>query len=286
MNKKKLGAIITGVIIAGGVIFGISSIERIKPGYVGVVYSYNNGVQDQVLTQGWKFVSPTKKVTKYSVSTEQLYMSKDTKEGKGDDDSFDAICNDGKLNVDLEMSYHFDADKVPSVFTRYRGMDGQDVVNNIVRGKIKTLVNEITSQYSVIDVHMEKKAELNRAITKHLKENLSDYGITVESANLTQTRPEDAIKQAITKRSAAAQEVEAEKQKQQKAKMEAETKKIQAEGEAEAARIKAKGEADANRELQKSLTPELIKKMEIEKWNGSKATTVVNGDSKAIVNTK
>ena len=283
MKKGMIGGIIAGIVVVGALVFGFSSIERIKPGYVGVVYSLNGGVQDHVLTQGWKFVGPTKHVTRYSIATEQLYMSADEREGSKGNDAFDVICKDGKLNVDFEMSYRFDPDKVPQVFTRYRGMSGQDVVDNIVRGKIKTFVNEVTSQYTVIEAHMEKKGQLNRAITKHLKDSLEEYGITVESANLSQTRPEEAIKDAITKRSAAAQEVEAEKQKQEKAKMVAETKKIEAEGDAQAARIKAKAEADANREIQKSLTPELIKKMEIEKWNGSKATTVVNGDNKAIV---
>lgn len=286
MKKGKIGAIILGVAILGGLILGVKSIEHIKPGYVGVVYSINGGIEDKVLTQGWKLVGLTKDVTTYSVATEQLYMSADEREGSEGNDSFDVICKDGKLNIDFEMSYHFDAEKVPEVFTRYRGMSGKDVINNIVRGKIKTFTNEVTSKYTVLETHMEKKSELNKAITEHLKKELANYGITVESANLSQTRPEKGIQEAITKRSAAAQEVEAEKQKQEKAKMEAETKKIQAEGEAQAQKIKAKGEADANREIQKSLTPQLIEKMRIEKWNGSNAQTVMNGTGSPIVNTK
>lgn len=286
MSKGRIGATVLGMLITGSIAFGIVSMEHIKAGYVGVVYDMNGGVEDKVLTQGWKFVGITKHVTKYSVATEQLYMSEDKREGSKENDSFDVICKDGKLNVDFEMSYHFDADKVPFVFTRYRGMDGQEVVDNIVRGKIKTYTNEITSEYTVLEAHMEKKGELNKAITEHLKDRLSNFGITVESANLTQTRAESNIQKVINKRSESAQEIEVEKQKQEKAKMEAETKKIKAEGEAEALRIKAKAEADANRELQKSLTPELIKKLEIEKWNGSKAETVVNGTAAPIINTK
>ena len=162
------------------------------------------------------------------------------------------------------MSYSFDADKVPTVFTRYRGMSGEDVMNNVVRGKIKTYINEITSQYTVLEAHMEKKAELNGAITTHLKEKLADYGVTVESANLTRTQADAAVEQAIIERSKVAQELEAEKQKQEKAKLEAETKKIQAQAEADAALIKAQGEADANKALQSSITDELIRMTEAE----------------------
>lgn len=285
MKASKIGAILVGATLIGGTVFGILSMERIKPGYVGVVYSMNGGVQNEVLTQGWKFIGPTKKVVQYSVATEQLYMSADKKEGSKENDSFDIICKDGKLNVDFEMSYSFDADSVPDVFTRYRGMSGEDVIDNIVRGKIKTYINEVTSQFSVLEAHLEKKGELNRAITQHLKDSLANFGVTVESANLTRTTPDASVEEAITKRSAAAQELEAETLKQEQAKKEAETKKIKAQGEAEAKIIAAEAEAEANRKLQESLTPELLKKIELEKWNGSHATTVVNGESTAVVNT-
>lgn len=264
MSKRIIGAGVAAAILIGGTIFGLISMERIKPGYVGVVYSMNGGIQDKVITQGWKFIGPGKKVTQYSIATEQLYLSADEKEGSKDNDSFDVMCKDGKLNVDLEMSYSFDAEKVPDVFTRYRGMDGQDVIDNIVRGKIKTYVNEVTSQFTVLEAHMEKKGELNRAITEHLKNMLAEFGVTVESANITRTQPDAAVEAAIVERSKAAQELEAEKQRQEKAKLEAETKKISAQGEADAALIKAQGEAAANEALQKSITDELIRMTEAE----------------------
>lgn len=284
MKSKKIGAIVLGVILVGGTVFTLKSMERIKPGYVGVVYSMSGGIQDDVLTQGWKWVGPTKKVTQYSIATEQLYLS--STEGSKNDESFDVTCKDGKLNVDFEMSYSFDAEKVPEIFTRYRGMSGEDVIDSIVRGKIKTYVSEVTSQYSVLDAHLEKKAELNNAITEHLRTKLSDFGVTVESANLTRTQPDAAVEEAITRRSAAAQELEAETLKQEQAKKEAETKKIQAQGEADAQLIAAEAEAKANKILQESLSEELIEMKRIEKWNGSNAQTVVTGANTPVVNTE
>lgn len=284
MNAKRIGAILVAALLIGGTAFTITGIEKIKAGYVGVVYSMNGGVQDQVLSQGWKWVGPGKKVVQYSVATEQLYLSANENEGEKDDSSFDVMCKDGKLNVDFEMSYSFDSDNVAQLYTRYRGLDGKDIINNIVKGKIKTYVNEITSKYSVLEAHMEKKSELNNDITSHLKEKLKDFGIVVESANLTQTRADETVQAAITKRSAAAQELEAETLKQEQTKKEAETAKIKAQGEAEALIIKAQAEAEANKILSESLTDNLLKQQEIEKWNGSKAQTVVNGTDSTVVN--
>lgn len=274
MKKSMIGAIIAGVLVLGGAAGTFICIERIPAGYVGVQYSMNGGVQDEILPQGWHLISPTKKVTEYSVATEQLYMQRDEKK----DSSFDVIARDGKMNVDFEMSYSFDADKVPDLYSRYRGMSGEDIINNIVIGKIKTLVNEVTSQYSVLEAHMEKKGELNRAITEHLKKSLAEFGVVVESANLTQTRVDSTIEAAITERSKAAQELEAEKQKKEKAIVEAERKKVEAQGEADAQLIKAQGEARANEELQKSITSEMVEYKKIEKWDG-KLPTVSGSDA-------
>lgn len=283
MNKGKIGAIIAGAVVVSVGVGLMICTEKVPAGYVGVVYSMNGGIEKEVLNQGWHLVGPTKKVTTYSIATEQLYLSADKKEGSRENESFDVVCRDGKMNVDFEMSYAFDADKINELFTRYRGMSGEDVIDNIVRGKVKTFTNEVTSQYSVLEAHMEKKGEINKKLTERLKEGLAEYGINVESATLTQTRVDETIEAAITERSKASQELEAEKQRREKAELEAETKKIQAQGEADAALIKAQGEAEANRVLQESLTSELIELKRIEKWNGSNAQTVVNGTDATVV---
>ena len=284
MKKGMIGAIIAGVLTLGTSVGVLMCVEKIPAGYVGVQYSMNGGVQDEILTQGWHLVAPNKKVNLYSIRTEQLYMSKDKQEGSKDDDSFDIMTKDGQLNVDFEMAYSFDSDNVVGLFNKYGGLSGEDIVNTKVRGKIKTLLSEVTTQYTVLDVHMEKKAEVNKAITEYLRENLSAYGITVESATLSRTQPSAEVEQAIIKRTTTAQELEAEKQKQEKVALEAETKRIEAQGKADAKLIEAQAEAEANRLLEQSITPELIEMKRIEKWNGSNAQTVVNGaESTAVV---
>ena len=79
-NKGLIGSIVSGVIIVGGLVTTLLITEKIPAGYVGVQYSINGGVSDELLTQGWHLVSPTKKVSLYSIATEQLYMSKDERE--------------------------------------------------------------------------------------------------------------------------------------------------------------------------------------------------------------
>lgn len=227
---------------------------------MGVVYSAKGGVEEDTLNQGWHLVAPWKKVTEYSVATEQLYLSVDEKEGAEGNEAFEVMCKDGKMTVDFEMSYSFDPERVSELYTKYRGMNGEDIVNTIVRGKIKTFANEVSSQFTVIEAHMEKKAELNTMLTEHLRNELNSFGILVESANFTQTRVDETVEVAITERAKASQDLEAEKQRKAKAEIEAERKRIEAEGEANAQIEKAKGEAEANRLISESITPELIER--------------------------
>ena len=260
MKMGKIGAILAGLVIVVGAV----CTEKVPAGYVGVQYSMSGGISDEVLNQGWHIVSPTKKVSLYSVATEQLFMSADEKEGSKDDDSFDVVCKDGVLNVDFEMSYSFDAEKVPNIFSRYRGMSGDDIINNVIRGKVKTYTNEVTSQFTVLEAHMEKKGELNRMLTEHLRNMLADFGVEVESATLSRTTASAEVEASITKRTTTAQELEAEKQKQEKVALEAETKRIQAQGEADALLIKAQAEAEANKLLEQSISDNLIRMKEAE----------------------
>lgn len=265
MNKKgKSLFVIVPLLILAVVFFMLFCVEKIPRGYVGSVYSVNGGTSDKVLTEGWKTKMPHEKVTTYSVATEQLLMTADERDGSENNESFSATCKDGVLNVDLEMSYHFEAEDIPEIAKRYRGLSGEEIVNTRIKSKVRTYVNEVTSEYTVLEAYMDKKSELNTELTTHLQKKLEPYGIVVESATLPRTEPDEAIKQAITERSKKAQEVEAAKQEQEKQKILAETKIIEAKGEAEAAIEKAKGEAEANEIVSQSLTDKLLKQQELE----------------------
>lgn len=264
VKRKVVGGMVLIAILIVSLVLGVMCIEKIPRGHVGSIYSIRGGTSDEILTEGWHLVAPTKKVTEYSVATEQLVLTLDEREGSETDESFNATCKDGVLNVDLEMSYHFEAEDIPTIAKKYRGKSGDDIIKTIVKSKVRTYVNEVTSEYTILEAYMDKKSELNKELTEHLKEALAPYGIVVESATIPRAEPDAAIKSAITERSKKAQEVEAAKQEQEKQKILAETKIIEAQGEADAAIAAAQGEAEANRLITESLTPELLEKMEME----------------------
>lgn len=308
MAKRKglIGGVGLAVLIVGGLFIGFSCTEKIPAGYVGVVYnSLNGGVDGEVITQGWNLVSPTKKVTTYSIGIEQSYL---TSEDKGDspvDESFSTPTSDGKsLTVDLEFSYKFDQDKIADTFIKFKGQSGDTVKDTFIKPKMRAWTQEVTAKYPVTDVFGDKRQELNEALDIYLKQKFEPYGIIIDTVNFTNISTDSETAEAIQKKVTAQQELElanieaktakvqadkdkevaliAAEQEKEKAAIVAEQKKIQAEGEAQATKIKANAEAEANAKIAKSLTPELIEKQKIEKWNGSVPT--VQGNSTPIVN--
>jgi regulator of protease activity HflC (stomatin/prohibitin superfamily) len=271
MNKVnfRIGAAVSGVVILGGIIFGSMSFERIKAGYSGIIYNVNGGVEDKTLSQGWHFVAPWKKVTQYSVSTEQAFLSKGSREGSKGDDSFGVPSSDGKLlNVDLEFSYRFDAEKLATTFTRFKGQSGQQIEDNFIRAKMKSWSGEVSSRFTVMEIYGEKRAELNKAVFEQTRTRFEEYGIIIDSVNFSRIGIDEATEKSIQDRVNSQQALEKSKIEAEKAKIDAEKIKIDAQAKADATLIEAQGQARANEELRKTLTPDVVEYYKAQKWDG------------------
>lgn len=304
MSKGLVGGVTLGVVMAGGLLLGLSCAERVPTGHVGVIYDMNGGVDGEVLSQGWHLVSPTKKVTTYSIGIEQSYLTAAEKGDSPNDESFSTPTADGKsLVVDLEFSYKFDESRVAETFTRFKGQSGSDVKNSFIKPKMIAWTQEVTAKYPVTDVFGDKRQELNEALDVYLKNKFEPYGIIIDTVNFTNISTDEETQSAIQKKVTAQQELElaqieaqtakvqAEKDKQvaiieaeknkETAKIQAEQLKIKTEGEAEAKRIKSQAEADANKKISESLTPDLIEKIMYERWDGKLPT--VQGSNTPII---
>ena len=282
MNKGCLGASIVAVLAVLAVpIMWFSFIERIPAGYVGVVYSVNGGVEDEVMTQGWHFVSPTKHINEFTIGNEQLVLSKDSREGSKDDESF-AVATSDNANIDIsfQMSYRFDENKVVDTYQNFKGMNGDDIINRRVRTVLKAKVSEITTNYSMMDLYSGNRNEINEKLTKTLNEDLHEqFGIQVIDASIIDVHPDEQLQKTIADRVTAMQKKQQAKAEQDTIRVQNETKimqaeadakerMIKAEADAEVVRIKAEAEAEANKKINESLSGLLIDKLKYEQWDG------------------
>ncbi len=295
--KKALGGFSTALVIIIAVIALIFCTVRIPAGYVGVIYNMNGGISDKTLSQGFHLISPTQKVTTYSIGIEQSYLTSGSDGDSENDESFEVPSNDGKgLTVDMTFTYRYDADNVANTFTRFKGQSGKEVKNTFIKPNIMSWTKEVTAKYSVIDLLGDKRASLNSELTDYLKEKFEPYGIVIESVSLINIDPDDETRSAVQKKVNAQQDLELAKIEQQTANVNAEKEKEvaitkanqekeTAQIEAEAKLIQAQAEAESNRLIAQSLTPELIEKQKYEKWDGKLPTVQAGSTSSIIVDT-
>ena len=276
--RKTIGVVISLIVaILIGLMVTIC-LERVKPGYVGVVYSAK-GVEDKTLSQGWHWMSPMKHISQFPISQQQIVFSDDPSDynkKEHPDWHIDAPANGGMVAINLTVNYNFMPDRVVDLYTKFNGMNGSTIVENRVQNSIIAYVKEVTPRFTVMDIYADKKSEVNKEITAYLNERLStEYGIQVSSALIIDVELDATLQAKVQAKEQAKQDAEIAELTKQTAQAEAETnrviaeskaavKVIEAQAEADTNRILAEAEAEANKMLAQSITPELIQMKEAE----------------------
>ena len=202
------------------------------------------------------------KVKEFSIGNEQLILEKTKK----DDDSIKvATSDDASISISFQMSYRYKPEEVVSTYRKFRGMDGEDIVNQRVKSVLKSKISEVTSSYSLMDVYSGNRSEINNQITEYLNAEFGEeYGIEVLDGSIIDVHPDDKLKESIDARVKALQEKQQAEAEQEKIKVQKETEKMQAEADAQIEITKAQAEAEANRLKSESITDELIRMKEAE----------------------
>lgn len=283
------GVALTTVLLIVVAVVGVKCTYRIGPGFAGVMYNMDGGVEDATLGQGWHIVSPWKSVIEYPVSTETVYYTKNNVDGKDEDKQDDKSINvntkDGKqVNCDVTYAYHMNQETLPDLFTQFRGRKYTDIESSIMKNDMYQAVNEVTSQYTLMELVGDKRPQINAEIFKKFSEALDREGIILETFNLSDVRPDDATKEAIQNVVNAQNALAQSKIDKEKAEIEAEQARVTAKGKADALIIEAEGQAQANEKLQQTLTSTVIQQHMIEKWDGKLSQFNGGGNSSFLFN--
>lgn len=277
MKKLIIGLIVLIAVLGGGWV--CMSLESIPEGYVGVIYTYSDGVQDETLGAGMHFISPFERVKEFPISQQQLVLSNnpsDYNKKEHDDWHVDAPANGGMVSLNVTVNYNFMADRVVELYKKFNGMDGETIVESMVQNSIIAYIKEVTPNYSVMDIYSDKRAEVSNAITEYLNTKLSkEYGINVSSALIIDVQLNDTLKAKIQAKEEAKQDAEKAELDKQTAIAQAEVTKANAEAEAEVARINV--EADAEQRIIKAQSQAEAKKItaEAEAESISKITAAI-----------
>ncbi len=237
---------------------------------VGIKYSIFTGTQETTLKEGVNFRFPLDKIYKISSEVQSVRIEEVT--GQTKDSQWVTMALDIKYRVDPENAF--------TVFKSFRTLDR--IQSEFVVPIAQTAINEVMTEFNVIDILGKSFKDLGERTEQSLEAEFAKAGINFYSITFSDIDAGEAIENAISVEAVAKKEVETAIQKKEKAKIEAETKKIEAENAAEIKVIAAKAEADSNRILAESLSEEILLKMEMEarlKWGW----VTVNGAGSTIV---
>ena len=286
MSKKSsiIAGIIIGIAAIAGGIYIAMSLTSVDQGEVGVVQSVQNGVQEKTLGPGIHFVGPFNRVENFPVSQQQLVLSNnaaDFNEKKLEKDTHvDAPADGGMVKMNMTVNYNFIPEKVTSVYEKFNGMDGNQIVESKVKNSILAYIKEVTPQFSVMDIYSDKRAEVGQAITEYLNAKLGEeYGMEVSSALIIDVQLDEELQTKVQAKEQAKQDAEKAELDKQTAIAQGEADKAKAEADKAVTITNAEAEAEANRIKAASITDELIKMTEAEARKEHGWVTVQGADT-------
>lgn len=244
-----------------------------------VIRNFGGSLAGHTTEAGFHAKMPWQDVTSWDIRNRliNLYRDNEYKYDNGSYDGATVTVNDQsgtKADVDVQVIYSIDADYVEQLYAEYGTQEAY--VSNYVSNDVRQTVRDCAGGFSTIQLLTDRDGYA-KSIQDALAERWDGKGVIVESVQVQDVR----YAQSITDAYANAQTAEIEKQRalnaQETAKVEAETKKIE-----------AQGEADANKVLTESLTPEVLQQLYYEtlKSVGSSGNLVLLPEgSTPIVNT-
>ncbi|MBW7571367.1 prohibitin family protein [Caproiciproducens faecalis] len=236
-----------------------ASVAIIPANSVGVSYSPFNGVSENTLSEGVHFKGVFDKV--YQINTEVQTKKLENISGQTKDAQY--------ITMIIDVKYKVDRSKAFEVFKQYRNLE--NVSTNLIAPLVQRSIESVSTNYNIMEVLGEKRNNLYKEVETDLKARLAENGITFVSINFDDTDAGNVIEKAIQDEAVAKKAVETAEQEKLKAEVEAQKRVVEAQAnkdkakiEAETKLIQAQAEADSNKIISQSITPELLKRMEME----------------------
>ncbi|HEY9703778.1 MAG TPA: prohibitin family protein [Allocoleopsis sp.] len=233
----------------------------INPGERGVMMEFGQ-VKNEILFEGIHPIIPiVNSVQKVSVRV-QKHQIPSAAASKDLQDVF----------TDVALNWHLVAEKANIIFQQIG--DEQEVVQRIINPAVEEVLKAVMARYTAEEI-ITKREEVKKEVDDSLTTRLANYNIAVDDISLVSVHFSEKFSEAVEAKQIAEQDAK-----------KAEFIALKAEKEAQAYINKAKGQAEAQRLLRESLTPELLQKLAIEKWDGKFPTVLGGNGALPLINMK
>ncbi len=171
--------------------------------------------------------------------------------------------------TEVALNWHILPGEVNLIFQKI-GTE-KEVVEKIINPAVEEVLKAVIAKYTAEEI-VTKRGEVKLGVDESLTKRLHDYYIAVDDISLVHVNFSDKFSEAVEAKQIAEQEAKR-----------AEFLALKAVKQAEAQVNLAKGETEVNRLLHQSLTPEILERQAIEKWNG-KLPLIVSSDTPRFFN--
>lgn len=224
----------------------------VNAGERGVLMQFGK-VQEQVLGEGLHVIVPTVyTVKKLSVRVQKQEISAEAS-SKDLQDVF----------TDVALNWHIVPEEANAIFQQIG--DEKEVVARIIDPAVEEVLKAVMAKYTAEEI-ITKRGEVKAAVDEFLTLRLVTYHIAVDDISLVHVHFSQRFSDAVEAKQIAEQEAKR-----------GEFLALKALKEADAKINLAKGEAEVQRLLRDNLTPELLERQAIEKWNGNLPLIVGDG---------
>ncbi|MEG4045465.1 prohibitin family protein [Microcoleus sp. Pol17_C1] len=242
----KLGLLIVFLAILSKFFVIVNAGER------GVVMQFGK-VQEQVLGEGIHVIVPTV----YSVKKLSVRVQKQESSAEASSKDLQNVFTDVALN------WHIIPEEANAIFQQIG--DEKEVVARIIDPAVEEVLKAVMAKYTAEEI-ITKRGEVKAAVDDSLTLRLVTYHIAVDDISLVHVHFSERFSEAVEAKQIAEQEAKT-----------GEFLALKAVKQAEAKVNLAKGEAEVQRLLRDNLTPELLERQAIEKWDGKLPLIVGDG---------
>lgn len=231
----------------------------VNAGERGVVLNFGQ-VQEQVLDEGLHFIIPiVNTVEKLSVRVQKHQIPAEAASKDLQD-----------VYTDVALNWHVVPEKTNTVFQQV-GNEGQ-IVQRIINPAIEEVLKAVMAQYTAEQI-ITRRGEVKANIDEQLTSRLANYNVAVDDISLVNIHFSQRFSEAVEAKQIAEQDAKR-----------AEFIALKATKEAEAEVNRATGQAEAQRLLRENLTPEILQKQAIEKWDGHFPTVLGGSGALPFIN--
>lgn len=252
--------------------FSISACSRVPAGNVGVkVYLLGGekGVDTEELSPGRYWISINEELYLFPTFTQNYVWTRSETEGSSNDESMSFQTSEGLVvGADIGISYSINPNKVSTIFEKYRkGID--EITDIYLRNMVRDALVTEGSNRAIQTVYGSGKADLLKDVEAVVRTQVDPLGINIERIYwIGELRLPETVTESINAKIKATQQAQQRQNEVAESIAEAEKAVEKARGDAQSRLIRAEAEAKSNEVISKSLTPELVSYMAVQKWTG------------------